>query len=59
MKSIQSKWLFVLLIILFITLVGQIVIHWEANMKLVLFNGVCAFILGVMIIMIRKRFHNR
>ncbi|MEH7235059.1 hypothetical protein [Bacillus sp. JJ1562] len=58
MKTMQSKWLFVLLVIFLITLIGQTVIHWGTNMKLVWFNGVCAFILGFMMIMIRKKFHN-
>ena len=56
MKTIQSNWMFALLFILLITIIGQIVIHWETNTRLVWFNGICALILSFMMIYIHKTY---
>ena len=59
MKTIQSNWMFALLFLLLIMIIGQIVIHWETNTRLVWFNGICAFILSFMMVYIQKNYRNK
>ncbi|MBP2243266.1 hypothetical protein J2Z40_003865 [Cytobacillus eiseniae] len=54
MKTIQTKWMFCLLILLLIMIIGQVVIHWETNTRLVWFNGICAVILSAMLVFIYR-----
>ncbi|TCJ02508.1 hypothetical protein [Cytobacillus praedii] len=58
MKPIQSNWMFVVLFLLLIMIIGQIVIHWETNTRLVWFNGICAVILSFMMVYIQKTYRN-
>lgn len=55
MKTIQTGWMMALLMILLISMAGQIVLNWGANLKLVLFNGIGTLLLGTALIFIRKR----
>ncbi|GGA64184.1 hypothetical protein [Ornithinibacillus halotolerans] len=55
MNYIQSKWMATLLVILFICMVGQVVIHWNTNIKSVVFNGIGALCIGTALLIICKR----